>query len=99
MQGLDTGHLHICTRCIAWSLCGSPHNWSGDRLTLMLTLEPLLLTGLPGWAREGEDESGSAGTRYPRMGWHPRGASPSLSTGSNGGTCKVGLGGKERGGL
>jgi hypothetical protein len=29
------------------------------------------LPGQPGWASEGEDVPGPAGTRYPNEGWYP----------------------------
>ena len=56
MQRLDGGPLHICSRCPAWSPCGSSKiRMGGDNLWLCcLPLDPFLLAGLPCLASVGE---------------------------------------------
>lgn len=69
-QGLDLDPLHICSRCV-WSSCESPNNWSGSYLGLCcLSLDPLPLAGLPGWASVGENPTSPAATWCPRA-WQP----------------------------
>ena len=79
MQKLDLGSLHICCKCAAWSSCGSPNKWSCECLGLYsLTLDPLLLPGLPDWASMEENLPSPAGTRCSRIRWYPWGSSLSL---------------------
>jgi hypothetical protein len=70
MQSLDLDHLHICSRCAAWSSCGFHDNWSGCILWLCcLPLDPFLLTGLPCLDSVGEDAFSLAVTWCARVGW------------------------------
>jgi hypothetical protein len=46
IQGLDLEPLNICSRCKAWSSCGSPNNWSRG---LSLTLLPAIGSPSPNW--------------------------------------------------
>jgi hypothetical protein len=76
MQGLDIGNLHICSRYIACSSCGSPNiGWSVVSNPVACPRDSFLLTGLLGWASVGEEVLSLAGTGCPRVGWYPRGLS------------------------
>ena len=62
-------HSPICSRCAAWSSCGSPNNWSRGCLWLCgLPLDPLPYLVGPHWERRrlgllGLDLPGEVGTQ------------------------------------
>ena len=65
MPWLDLGPLHICSRCAAWSSCGSPNNWSGDYSCLCcLPVDPVPQTGPPCLASVAENVYSYSDLRY-----------------------------------
>lgn len=55
-HGPKLGSLHICSRCATWSSCVSSNNWIGCCPWICcMSVNPLLLTGLPSLVSERED--------------------------------------------
>lgn len=69
VQELDLNALRICSKCAAWSPCGSP-NVVLDSVPCHWI--PFPLPKLPGRASVGEDVPSSIGTRCSKVGWYPR---------------------------
>jgi hypothetical protein len=78
-RGAGPRPQHICSKCIAWSSCASPNKWNGG---LSWSLFPDIWLPLPptwtAWlGLSGRGCTQFARTRCSRVGWHPRGGSPS----------------------
>ena len=71
IQRLDLGPLHICSRCTAWSSCGSPKMKAGpypDFIACVWILLPSPLTGPVCLASVGKDTHSPAVARGASMG-------------------------------
>ena len=107
MHGLDLGALLMCSRHVTWSSCGSPNNWSRAVSNL-----PAIKPPSPNWtvtrpqletvclALLWLDVPGQVGTFLGgRVGVGGRFSLSLKRRGLGGKSRKVGLGGKEGGGL
>jgi hypothetical protein len=64
--------LHICSKCVVWSSCRSPSNWSGGWPWLYcLPMGPPLLTRLSCMASVGRGVPSPVVTWGARVGWFP----------------------------
>jgi hypothetical protein len=86
IHGLDLVTLHVCSRSVELSPCGSPNSWRRGCLWLCcLFLDPLPLSELPCWVSGGEYMPSSAATWCPWVDWYPRGVSLRRRGGKMGG--------------
>jgi hypothetical protein len=74
MQGMDLGLINMCSRCLAWLLCGNCNSRSRACFWLCCKLKdrnPCPITGLPCLASVGESAPSSTAICWAKGGWNP----------------------------